>query len=67
MIKIKISGEALTDIAFNERMMPSKCINGIDNNYPLIDVEMEDDNILVFSYDDGKEDITFPNIVRVAS
>ena len=53
VIQVNISAEALTDIAFVENDMARKCVTGLKDNYPIIEVSIND-GIVTFIFDDGK-------------
>lgn len=68
MLQIKITAEAITDMAFVQNDLVTKCVKGLPDCLPLLDVWLggTGKDVLTFLYDDGKEGMTRQYIERVA-
>ena len=57
MIKIRASAEFITDL-FSPCKLVRQCIQGLPKDVKLVHVSMDDNNAILFLYEDGKMETT---------
>lgn len=56
MLRLKITHEAVEDL-YRESTIARKCTKGLPPNAKLLHVTMDANNMVIYTFDDGKEEI----------
>jgi len=57
MIRIRMTGELMTDIMFMKYAPQTLIVEGIEEEYPITDISMDEKGIITIMLDDGKEEV----------